>query len=59
MSDKLSQLICSINEGQQLKSVDLTHADLDLFPEELFRLTDCLEVLNLGGNNLSSLPESK
>ena len=57
MSDKLSQLICSINEGQQWKSVDLTNADLDLFPEELFRLTDCLEVLNLGGNNLSSLPE--
>lgn len=57
MSDKLSQLISGINEGQQWNSVDLTNADLDLFPEELFRLADCLEVLNLGGNNLSSLPE--
>ncbi|HSC84979.1 MAG TPA: leucine-rich repeat domain-containing protein, partial [Pseudomonas sp.] len=30
--------------------------DLQAFPEEIFDLADSLEVLNLSGNQLSSLP---
>lgn len=39
-----------------MTNVDLSGCNLTEFPVELFRLKDSLEILNMGGNQLSSLP---
>jgi hypothetical protein len=56
--------IMSIQTLEQLKRGELKGAtkiklscELKQFPEELFQLTDTLEVLDLSGNQLSSLPK--
>jgi Leucine-rich repeat (LRR) protein len=56
MSSKFESVIKQINEGVRIQKVDLSNSGLTDFPVELFALFDCLEVLNLGGNQLSSLP---
>jgi len=56
MASKLSLVIAKINSGEELAKVDLSNEGLTDFPVELFALSNCLEVLNLGGNNMSSLP---
>lgn len=57
MTGKLSSVLAKIAEGEKLTKVDLSNEGLHVFPEQLFALSDCLEVLNMGGNNLSSLPQ--
>ena len=50
---------CSLHpeESEIISNVDLSNSDLNVFPlQELLPLRDSLEVLNLGGNQLSSLP---
>ena len=37
---------------------DLSNCNLTEFPPELFQLKDSLEILNLGENHLSSLPDN-
>src|ERR1700712_3084885 len=37
--------------------VDLRHCGLDEFPRELFELADTLEILDLSGNQLRTLPD--
>ncbi|MCX7206395.1 MAG: leucine-rich repeat-containing protein kinase family protein [Proteobacteria bacterium] len=50
----LSQLRSGQLKG--IKRLDLS-CDLATFPEEIFSLADSLEILNLSGNALSSLPD--
>jgi Leucine-rich repeat (LRR) protein len=57
MTSKLESVIQSIGRGDTITHVDLSNAGLAEFPPELRNLRDTLEVLNLGGNGLSSLPE--
>ena len=40
-----------------IKRLDLPSCGLTQFPEEIFELADTLEILNLSGNALSSLPD--
>jgi hypothetical protein len=40
-----------------IKRLDLPSCGLTQFPEEIFALADTLEILNLSGNALSSLPD--
>jgi Leucine-rich repeat (LRR) protein len=58
MAGKLESVIQSISRGDKLTHVDLSNSGLVEFPSELLQLRDTLEVLNLGGNTLSSLPEN-
>ena len=53
---KLAILLESIFVGERPTTVDLSNCELDTLPLELLLLADCLEVLNLGGNNLCDLP---
>ncbi|SFX59659.1 Leucine Rich Repeat [Azotobacter vinelandii] len=46
-----------LRRGELAGSARLTlSADLDAFPEEIFALADSLEILDLSGNRLTSLP---
>lgn len=56
MARKINQLLEKIAAGEKPTEVDLSNEGLNEFPQELLALSDCLEVLNMGGNNLSSLP---
>ena len=57
MTSKLESVIQSIANGSRPHVVDLSNEGLTEFPIELLDLCDCLEVLNLGGNRLQSLPQ--
>ncbi|KAJ1433657.1 hypothetical protein B484DRAFT_10473 [Ochromonadaceae sp. CCMP2298] len=57
MADKLKQVISEIESGARLTKVDLSNAGLKEFPRELFAVKDTLESLNMGGNELSELPQ--
>jgi hypothetical protein len=54
--EKLVKLRNSIQNGEKPISVDLTNCRLTVVPKELFELADCLEVLNLGNNDIDSVP---
>lgn len=56
MPGKLADVLEKIEEGERLTKVDLSNEGLSEFPKQLFALFDCLEVLNMGGNRLCSLP---
>ena len=51
----LSQLRAGQLAGSQ--RLDLRHSGLAEFPREIFDLADTLEVLDLSGNALDSLPD--
>jgi hypothetical protein len=51
-----SAVFSKIATGQALTEVNLSNCGLTEFPKILFKLKDSLEVLNLGGNRLSTLP---
>ena len=54
-ADSLSQLRAGRRVGAT--RLDLDNCGLTEFPREVFDLADSLEVLNLTGNQLSSLPD--
>lgn len=57
-NSKLTKLIEQINNGDKsMAKVDLSNCNLTDFPDVLFELVDTLEFLNMGGNQLSSLPD--
>lgn len=56
MPKKLEDILERIKSGERLSKVDLSNEGLGEFPTQLFALFDCLEVLNMGGNSLSTLP---
>ena len=56
MESKLEVVLIAIRAGERPTKVDLSNCALSVFPTELFSLADCLEVLNMGGNNLCTLP---
>ncbi|CAE7507735.1 IRL7 [Symbiodinium microadriaticum] len=51
-----TDVLARITAGEVFSEVNLSNRGLTEFPMELLKLQDSLEVLNLGGNNLSSLP---
>jgi Leucine-rich repeat (LRR) protein len=57
-NSKVEGVLKSIANGERLARVDLSNCDLTSIPPEVFQLADCLQELNLGGNKLSSLPDS-
>ena len=60
-STKIEKLKASGAAGEKLVKIDLSGCGLDddAFPiDEILRHKDTLEFLNLGGNNLSTLPDS-
>lgn len=54
---KLERLLEDIKDGKKPTHVDLSNEGLSEFPRELFTIAQSIEVLNLGGNHLSQLPE--
>ena len=58
LDSKVERVLKSIANGERLARVDLSNCDLTSIPPAVFQLADCLEELNLGGNKLSSLPDS-
>eukprot|EP00981_Chlorochromonas_danica_P006107 scaffold1287_cov253-Ochromonas_danica.AAC.20 len=54
---KLERLLEDIKDGKNPTHVDLSNEGLSEFPTELFTIAKSIEVLNLGGNHLSHLPE--
>lgn len=50
--EKATRVINAILRGERLTSVDLSNCGLSKIPDEVFLLDDCLELLNLGGNNI-------
>lgn len=57
MTSKLEQVIREIEAGLLLTRVDLTNCNLTEVPTQLYALKDTLEILNLGGNHISTLPQ--
>lgn len=57
MSSKLQSVLSIIAAGERPTKVDLSNCGLSEFPRELLELADCLEVLNMGGNHLTTLPQ--
>jgi Leucine-rich repeat (LRR) protein len=55
--DKYVAVLNAIANGERLTSVDLTTCGLKSVPVELYDLSSCLEILNLGNNEISCLPE--
>lgn len=53
---KLDLVLERISNGERITNIDLSSCHLQSFPNELFQLSDCLEVLNLGNNELNHLP---
>lgn len=51
-----SEIFSKIATGQAITEVNLSNCGLTEFPKILFKLKDSLEILNMGGNHLSSLP---
>lgn len=58
VNSKVDKLLLAINSGEKLVTIDLSNCNLTSIPIEVFQCHDSLEVLNLGGNNLESLPDS-
>ena len=56
-STKLAKVTAEIDSGNQLTRIDLSNEGLHEFPSVLYKVKNSLELLNMGGNNLSSLPE--
>lgn len=57
MPDKLSKCLDELKSGKKLTHVDLSNCNLTEFPNELFECKDIIELINMGGNSLSSLPD--
>lgn len=60
---KIERAVCHMNTLDELRTGKLHGAraiklscDLDTFPSEIFDLSDSLEILDLSGNLLTSLP---
>ena len=58
VSPKVTSVLKAIADGEKLTHVDLSNCGLTTVPEAIFELADSLELLNLGGNELSELPDS-
>jgi Leucine-rich repeat (LRR) protein len=54
---KLEKLKADIKDGKLPVNVDLSNLGLSEIPPEIRELKDTVELLNLGGNNISELPE--
>jgi Leucine-rich repeat (LRR) protein len=55
---KLEHLQTAVREGKKVVSADLANCDLDEFPLALLLpLKETIEMINLGGNSISSLPD--
>lgn len=55
---KAEKILAAIVSGERLTRVDLSDCGLTSIPEAVFQLGECLELLNLGGNMISTLPDS-
>ena len=55
---KVVSVLKAIADGERLTHVDLSDCGLTSIPSELFQLGDSLVLLNLGGNQLSDLPDT-
>lgn len=55
---KVISVLKAIADGERLTHVDLSDCGLTSIPSELFQLGDSLVLLNLGGNQLSDLPDT-
>jgi Leucine-rich repeat (LRR) protein len=53
---KLDDTVQRIRNGERLTKVDLSNCDLTEIPTEIFDLGSSLEFLNLGGNQISTIP---
>jgi len=56
VQDRLALLCRDYSEGKPITHVNLSNCELTEFPLELLRYKDTLELINFGGNKLSSLP---
>lgn len=54
---KVKALLTSIANGEPLTRVDLSNCELHEIPKEIFSLSETLEFLNFGGNELTTLPD--
>jgi Leucine-rich repeat (LRR) protein len=57
MHPKLLHLLEEINAGRDVIDVDLSGCELMDFPLEIFKVKRSVQKINMGNNNLSSLPE--
>jgi Leucine-rich repeat (LRR) protein len=55
---KAEKILSAIARGEKLTRVDLSDCGLTSIPDAVFQLGECLELLNLGGNMISTLPDS-
>lgn len=55
---KAQKILSAIVRGEKLTRVDLSDCGLTSIPDAVFQLGECLEFLNLGGNMISTLPDS-
>jgi Leucine-rich repeat (LRR) protein len=55
---KAQKILSAIVRGEKLTRVDLSDCGLTSIPDAVFLLGECLEFLNLGGNMISTLPDS-
>jgi Leucine-rich repeat (LRR) protein len=55
---KAEKILSGIARGEKLTRVDLSDCGLTSIPDAVFQLGECLELLNLGGNMISTLPDS-
>jgi Leucine-rich repeat (LRR) protein len=54
---KLEKLLAEIRDGQAPAEVDLSNCGLTELPQAIYDVRDTIEILNLGGNSLSNLPD--
>ena len=55
---KVVDLLAKIATGDKPSHIDLSNCGLHEIPEQIYELGDAVEMLNLGGNQLSDLPDS-
>ena len=55
---KVVDLLAKIASGDKPSHIDLSNCGLQEIPEQIYDLGDAVEMLNLGGNELSDLPDS-
>ena len=55
---KVVELLAKLANGDKPSHIDLSNCGLQEIPAQIYDLGDAVEMLNLGGNQLSDLPDS-